>query len=67
MILADNLRILGPILSSPVDFLTFKFNKNFLMKVRLVKGIWKSISFGTFDLIKLFNFLSLNKEPVLLI
>ena len=33
MILADNLRILGPILSSPVDFLTFKFNKNFLMKV----------------------------------
>ena len=27
MILADNLRILGPILSSPVDFLTFKFNK----------------------------------------
>ena len=35
---AVSLRMVGPILSSPVDLLTFRFDKN-LMKVWFVKGI----------------------------
>ena len=34
-IFADNLRILGPLLSRPADLLEFKFDKNCLTKIIL--------------------------------
>ena len=46
-IFADNLRIFGPILSRPVDLLTFKFDKNFRTKVIFVNGILNSEFEGT--------------------
>ena len=52
---ADILRILGPMLSNPVDLVTFKFDKNFLTKPVLVKGILNSISLGTLDCTKLLS------------
>ena len=43
-ILTERLRIRGPILSSPVAFLTFLCDKNLLTKVIFVNGILNSLS-----------------------
>ena len=48
-ILADNLRIFGPILSNPVDLFTFKSVRKVLTNVSFVKEIQNSECFGTFD------------------
>ena len=49
---ADILRIFGPMLSKPVALLTFKFDKKFLTKPTLVKGILNSTLLGTLDCTK---------------
>ena len=51
----DILRILGPMLSNPVDLLTFTLDKNFLTKPVLVNGILNSVSLVIFDCAKLFR------------
>ena len=38
-ILADNLRIFGPVLSHPIDSFTFKGVRKFLTKISFVKEI----------------------------
>ena len=48
-IFADNLRILGTILSRPVYLLTFKFDTNCLTKVIFVNRLLNSVFKGTFD------------------
>ena len=49
---ADILRIFGPLLSKPVDLLTFKFDKKFLKHPTLVKVILNSTLLGTLDCTK---------------
>ena len=53
--LADSFRILGPMLSKPVDLFTFKFDKNVHIKDRFVNGMLNSVVFGTFDWMKLIS------------
>ena len=57
--LAANLRILGPILSNPVDLCTFKFVKNFRTKSSLVSEILNLVFVGTLDVT---NVLSVSKS-----
>ena len=49
---ADILRIFGPMLSKPVALLTLKFDKEFLTKPTLAKGILNSTLLGTLDCTK---------------
>ena len=53
--LADNFRILGPMLSKPVDLFTFRFDKNVRIKDRFVNGMLNSVVFRTFDWVKLIS------------
>ena len=47
--LTDNFRILGPLLSKPVDYLHLNLIKiNFRTKVRFVNEMFNSVAVGTF-------------------
>ena len=52
---ADIFRILGPILSKPVDLFIFRFDKKFSTKVRVVNGMLNFVVVGTFDWTKLLS------------
>ena len=52
---ADSFRILGPILSKPVDLFTFRFDKKNRTKVRVLNGMLNLVVVGTFDWTKLFS------------
>ena len=49
IILADILRIFGPMFSKPIALFTFNYDKKFLTNPTLIKGILNSTSFGTLD------------------
>ena len=64
-ILADNLRIFGPILSNPVDLFTFKSVRKFLTKVSFVKGKLKFSICWDFRLDIIINYFEVRRNTCL--